>query len=230
MVVYGYLRVSTKKQDINNNKAEILIFANEKKLGEVFFIQETISGRKDWRNRVLGEEFKKMKSGDVIIMSEYSRIGRDFLQSMEFLAECRRKNILVYSTLGDIPIHDDATSNLLLAMKAWKSQIERDDLAYRTKLGIAAAKEKGSVLGRKRQMILEKEPQNINKIKEMIEKDCKIKQRAKEMDCTTMTLRKFIKKHNLKEVKPKNKKERQPINVNEKNPEKNNKHIDIVNG
>jgi len=201
MVCYGYLRVSTKKQDIDNNKAEILLFANQKDLGKVIWIQETVSGRKDWRKRVLGKELDKMNSGDVIVMSEYSRIGRDFLQSMEFLAECRRRNIIIHSTLGDIPIKDDATSNLLLALKAWKSQVEREDLSYRTKLGIQAHKEKGSILGRKPEMILDKDPNNIDKIKEMIEKDMKLKVIAKEFNTTTATLSKFIKKHNLKPKK-----------------------------
>ena len=53
--VYGYLRVSTDKQDINNNKADILLKANELKLGNVEWIEETISGTKDWKNRELGK-------------------------------------------------------------------------------------------------------------------------------------------------------------------------------
>ena len=95
MTVYGYLRVSTEKQSISNYKSEILLLANDKKLGNVIWIEETVSGRKDWRKRVLGKEFEKMVEGDIIIMSEYSRIGRDFLQSLEFLAECKRKKVNV---------------------------------------------------------------------------------------------------------------------------------------
>lgn len=204
MVCFGYLRVSTKKQDIDNNKSEILLLANQKEInGPIKWIQETVSGRKDWRKRVLGKEFDKMKEGDIIIMSEYSRIGRDFLQSMEFLAECRRKKIEIYSTLGDIPLDNSASSNLLLAITAWKSQVEREHLSYRTKVGIKAHKEAGSILGRKKGMLLDKDPENINKIKEMIDKDMKIKAIAKELGVSIQTLRKFIKKHNLKP--PKNK-------------------------
>lgn len=198
MVCYGYLRVSTKKQDINNNKSEILLLANSKGINSnVIWIQETISGRKDWRKRVLGKEFEKMKEGDILIMSEYSRIGRDFLQSMEFLAECKRKKIDVYSTLGDIPVGNDATSNLLLAVTAWKAQVERDTLSYRTRVGIQAHKEAGSVLGRHKCMVLDKDENNKQKVKEMIDSDMKMKTIAKELGTTTITLRKYIKKHNL---------------------------------
>lgn len=201
MTVYGYLRISTKQQSINNNKAEILLLANNKNLGNVIWIQETISGRKDWRKRVLGREFDKMKEGDVIIMSEYSRIGRDFLQSLEFLAECKRKKVDIYSTLGDINMNNTPDANLLLAINAWKAQVERDNLAYRTKVGIQAHKEMGSVLGRKKRMVLEK-PEDLegNKVavKEMIDKDVKLKAIAKEFNTTPATLRKFINKYNLK--------------------------------
>lgn len=201
MTIWGYLRVSTKKQEEENNKDEIKKLAYEKQLGFIKdenWIQETVSGKRDWRKRKLGESFEKMQSGDILIMSEYSRIGRDFLQSMEFMAECRRKNITVYSTMGDIPLKDDAQSNLLLALKAWKSQVEREDLIYRTKLGIKAHKEAGSQFGRKKRMVLEMDEGNIKKVQEMLDKNIKLYSIAEAMKCTTVTLRKFIKKHNLK--------------------------------
>jgi DNA invertase Pin-like site-specific DNA recombinase len=205
MTVWGYLRVSTKKQEIENNRNEIKNLAYEKQLGLIKddnWIQEKISGRKDWRKRELGKAFEKMDKNDILIMSEYSRIGRDFLQSMEFIAECRRKNVIVYSTLGDIPIKDDATSNLLLALKAWKSQVELEDLKYRTKIGIKAHQDTGSIFGRKKDsMILDKDLSNIDKIKGMINNDVKYKKIAETFKCTTVTLRKYIKKHNLKPIK-----------------------------
>ena len=198
MVCYGYLRVSTGKQMIDNMKAEILLLANSKQLGNVLFIQETVSGRVDWKKRVLGKEFEKMKDGDVLLMSEYSRIGRSFLQSLEFLSECKRKGVKVYSTIGDIPLNDDANANLMLAVTAWKAQVERETLAYRTKIGIQEAKNRGSVLGRKKMMILDKDPNSVNRIQGMLNKDMRLRTIAKENKCTYPTLKKFIKKHNLK--------------------------------
>lgn len=197
MTVFGYLRVSTEKQEENNYRAAILELANEKKLGPVVWIAETVSGRKDWRHRLLGQEFLKMKAGDVIIMGEFSRIGRDFLTSLEFLAECRRHKITVYSTLGDIPMNDDAASNLLLAMTAWKAQLERENLSYRTKIGMAARKASGVTMGRKKEMILDKDINNIRKIKEEIDRGVKLKMICVHFHVTMPTLRKFIKKHNL---------------------------------
>jgi len=199
MVCYGYLRVSTDKQIEANFKASILELANARDLGKVFWISETVSGKKDWRNRLLGQKFKEMKEGDTIVMAEFSRISRNFLEGMEFLSECKRNKIKVFSCSGDIPETDDSTSNLLLSMTAWKAQIERENIAYRTKIGLAAAKARGSVLGRKRRMILDFDVNNELKIKEALNKGVKLKCIAIEFKCTTKTLSTFIKKHNLKE-------------------------------
>lgn len=198
MVCYGYLRVSTVKQEEANFKSAILNLANEKELGKVIWISETVSGRKDWRKRELGKYFEKMVSGDTIVMGEFSRIGRDFMQSMMFIDGCRKKNIKVYSTIGDIPMNNDATSNLLLAMSAWKAQVERENIAYRTKIGIAAAKERGSILGRKREMVLDKDPNNVEKIKELVNKGIKLSRIAKDLNIARSTLYKFIKTHSIK--------------------------------
>jgi DNA invertase Pin-like site-specific DNA recombinase len=200
MVCFGYLRVSTEKQDVDNNKVEITKLAKSKGYDNVIWISETVSGRKDWNKRKLGEEFRKMKSGDVILMAEYSRIGRDFLNSMSFINECRNKKIEVYSTVGDIPINNDANSNLLMAVTAWKAQTERELIAYRTKIGLACAKARGSVLGRKKEMILDKDPANTERVKEDIKKGIMLKNIASTYNCSTVTLRKFIKKHNLKQI------------------------------
>lgn len=199
MVCFGYLRVSTEKQEVENNKVEIEKLAKSKGYNNVIWISETVSGKKDWNKRKLGEEFQKMKSGDLIIMAEYSRIGRDFLNSMSFINECRKKKIQVLSTVGDIPVNNDANSNLMMAVTAWKAQSERELIAYRTKIGIAAAKARGSILGRKKEMILDKDPTNIERVREDINKGIKFINLAKNYNCTTVTLRKFVKKHKLNE-------------------------------
>ncbi|WP_457681264.1 recombinase family protein [Thermovibrio sp.] len=50
MTVFAYIRVSTGKQETENQRFEILKYANEKKLGKVEFIEETVSGRKSWKD------------------------------------------------------------------------------------------------------------------------------------------------------------------------------------
>lgn len=196
--VYGYLRVSTEKQEISTNKATILNFSNDRNLGKVIWIEETVSGRVDWRKRKLGQLFLTMVKDDIIIMSEFSRIGRNFLQSLEFISECKRKGVIVLSTACDIPIDDTATSNLFLALKGWEAQTERENISRRTKIALAKRKADGVQLGRHPGMILEKNlEENKAKIKKMMGDGYKYQAIAKRLDCNTTTLRKFIKKYNL---------------------------------
>lgn len=207
MTIYGYLRVSTGKQDTSNNINEILRYANERGLinSNIIWIEEIVTGRKDWRKRKLGEYFEKMVQDDILIMSEYSRIGRNMYQSVEFIAECRRKKIKVYSTIGDIPETDNATDCLLLSIKAYMSQIERDNISYRTKIKLQSLKDQGIELGRARRMILDgpknsETDKNCAEISLLIEQGVKLKMIAKKYNTSTITLRKFIKKYNLKKT------------------------------
>lgn len=198
MVVYGYLRVSTEKQHIENYKSSILNYCNDHKLGNVVWIQETISGRKQWQKRLLGKEFLKMVSGDIIVTAEFSRIGRDLLNSMSFIAEAKERGIKVYSINGDIPEDTSANSTLILAMAGWKNQTERELIAQRTRVGLKAAKERGVKLGRKvGSSKLDKDLNNIRNIEADLKMGMKKKAICAKYRCTIPTLRKFIKTHNL---------------------------------
>lgn len=73
-MTYGYIRVSTEKQDFDNQKHGILHFANEKKLGNVDFVEETISSRKKLEERQIWELINTMEEGDTLIVSELSRL------------------------------------------------------------------------------------------------------------------------------------------------------------
>ena len=75
----GYLRVSTGKQENEKNKAAILQFANERRLGHVTFVEETVTGTTDWRERELGRLLAELGEGDSLVVSELSRLGRSIL-------------------------------------------------------------------------------------------------------------------------------------------------------
>lgn len=54
MVIYAYLRVSTNQQDVENQRHGILEYANQKSLGHLEFVSDSVSGQKRWRERELG--------------------------------------------------------------------------------------------------------------------------------------------------------------------------------
>jgi DNA invertase Pin-like site-specific DNA recombinase len=208
--VYGYLRISTEKQELLANKSSILMLADERGLKNLEWISETKTGKIDWRKRELGKAFELMMEGDTLIMSELSRCSRTFLQQLEFVACCRRKGINLISVCGDIPEVDNENSNIILALQAWKSDVEVKHIARRTKIGLQHAKERGVILGRKPgSMVLDKcLEQNKALVKQWIIEDVKRKEIAKRLEISEVTLRKFIKLHQLCPPKVTGKKEK----------------------
>lgn len=146
--VIGYLRVSTADQDVEKNKADILNLNNEKKLGHVEWIEEKVSGTKDWKKRELGRVFFELKKGDAIVVSELSRLGRSTLQILEIMKEAKEKGISVHAVKNSWTLNGSMESKIVLTMLAMFAEIERDLISERTKEGLRARKAAGVVLGR----------------------------------------------------------------------------------
>lgn len=144
----GYLRVSTADQDLEKNKADILKLANEKKLGHVEWIEEKVSGTKDWKKREFGTAFDTLQKGDTIIVSELSRLGRSTLQILEIMQQAKERGIAVHAVKGGWSLNGTMESKIVLTMLAMIAEIERDLISERTKEGLRARKEAGVKLGR----------------------------------------------------------------------------------
>jgi len=144
----AYLRVSTQEQDCEKNKADILKFVNDRKLGHVEFIEEKISGTTSWKNRKIKEIIDELEAGDRLILPEISRMGRSMLEIMEMLSIAKQKEIVVYDIKNDFEINGRFQGELMAMIFSMAAQIERDLIASRTKEGIAAARASGKRLGR----------------------------------------------------------------------------------
>jgi len=62
----------------------------------VDFIEDTVSGKKKWRDRKLGELINNLCADDTIIFAEVSRMARSTLQVLEILELCMKKDVHVY--------------------------------------------------------------------------------------------------------------------------------------
>ena len=144
----GYLRVSTIDQDLDKNKADILLLANEKKLGQVSFVEETASGRISWKKRLLAQVMDKLQKGDSLLVSELSRLGRSMLECMEILSIAMDKGINVYSVKGNWQLDQSIQSKIVAMAFSMASEIERDLISQRTKEALRAKKAQGFKLGR----------------------------------------------------------------------------------
>ena len=84
-MIYGYIRVSTDKQTAENQRFEILKYADEKKLHIDRWIEETVSATKRLSHRKLGNLLNHLQEGDILVVTELSRLGRSLMEVMSIL-------------------------------------------------------------------------------------------------------------------------------------------------
>ena len=148
VMIYGYIRVSSDKQTVENQRFEINNFCKKEKLIINGWIEETISGTKSYNKRELGKLLKSVKNGDLIICAELSRLGRNLFMIMEILNICMTKECRVWTIKDNYRLGDDIQSKVLAFAFGLSAEIERNLISQRTKEALARKKAEGIVLGR----------------------------------------------------------------------------------
>ena len=197
----AYLRVSTLDQDIGKNKADILHFANHRDLGKVHFVEEIVSGRKPWRERKIAQMLEELQSGDTLIVSELSRLGRSMLECMEILALATRNGIHVYSVKGSWQLDHSIQSKIIALAFSMAAEIERDLISQRTKEALRFKKEQGIQLGRPKGPGKSKLDSFRPEIESLLANGATQKFIAHRYHTTEANLHNWIKKHGLKTAK-----------------------------
>jgi DNA invertase Pin-like site-specific DNA recombinase len=147
-MIYGYIRVSTDRQTVENQRFEINGFCERNVIVIDKWIEETISGTKEVEKRALGKLLKKMRKGDTLICSELSRLGRNLLMIMSILNECMNRDIQVWTIKDNYRLGSDINSKVLAFAFGLSAEIERNLISQRTKEALARKKAEGVVLGR----------------------------------------------------------------------------------
>lgn len=145
---YGYIRVSTDKQTVENQRFTINRFCDEQNIHIDCWIEETISGTKTYDKRALGDLLKNIKKGDLVICAELSRLGRNLFMIMEILNICMRKECKVWTIKDNFRLGDDIQSKVLAFAFGLSAEIERNLISQRTKEALAKKRSEGIVLGR----------------------------------------------------------------------------------
>lgn len=147
-MVYGYVRVSSDKQTVENQKFEINNFVKQNNIQIDKWVEETISGAKDIDKRVIGELLENIQKDDIIICSEISRLGRSVFIVMEILNICMEKECQVWTIKDNYKLGDNVQSKVLAFAFGLAAEIERQLLVSRTIEGLARRKAAGQKLGR----------------------------------------------------------------------------------
>lgn len=147
-MVYGYIRVSSDKQTVENQRFEIKNFCDREQLSIDGWIEETISGTKSYSKRQLGVLLKRIQKDDLIICAELSRLGRNLFMIMEILNICMTKECKVWTIKDNYRLGEDIQSKVLAFAFGLSAEIERNLISQRTKEALARKKSEGVVLGR----------------------------------------------------------------------------------
>ncbi|WP_373701431.1 master DNA invertase Mpi family serine-type recombinase [Porphyromonas loveana] len=147
-MTYGYIRVSSDKQTVENQRFEIEQFCQREHLVIDGWIEETISGTKAYNKRALGKLLRRVEKGDLIICSELSRLGRNLFMIMEILNLCMTKECRVWTIKDNYRLGEDIQSKVLAFAFGLSAEIERNLISQRTKEALARKKAEGVRLGR----------------------------------------------------------------------------------
>jgi DNA invertase Pin-like site-specific DNA recombinase len=147
-MIYGYVRVSTDKQTVDNQRFEIERFCSKNNLKIEQWIEETISGTKLPEKRLLGTLLAEVKKDDLIISSELSRLGRSLFMIMSILNHLMLIGVRVWTIKDNYRLGDNIQSKVLAFAFGLSAEIERNLISQRTKEALARKRLEGVILGR----------------------------------------------------------------------------------
>lgn len=148
-MIYGYIRVSTEEQNLLNQK---------KAIGEKYdvdeWVEEKISGTVDFTKRSLGQLINRMESGDTLIITELSRLGRSIFMIFDIISILKKHNIRCVAIKNNFDMNPDNSNDIITSVIIFafglSAQIERQLISERTKQGLAVAKANGKRIGRQK--------------------------------------------------------------------------------
>ena len=149
-MVTAYLRVSTNKQYLENQRSEIIRYTSQKDIKIDRWVTEVISGKTTQNHRKLGKLIKSLKTGDTLIVTEISRLSRTLHEVMAIMGFCLNKKITIYSTKDGYAFDDSINSKVLSFAFGLVAEIERNLISQRTKEALAVRRAQGVILGRKK--------------------------------------------------------------------------------
>lgn len=142
-ITFGYARVSTAEQ-----RLDLQLDAFEKAtIHPDYIYQEHISGVKAKRPQ-LTECLRTMRKGDTLVVWKLDRLGRSVKELIEILEQLRERGI-EFQSLNDHIDTSSAVGKMVFHILAAFAQFERDLNSERTIAGLAVARKRGRMGGRK---------------------------------------------------------------------------------
>lgn len=201
-MIYGYIRVSSDHQTVENQRYEINRFCEGNGLAIDGWIEETISGTTTYRKRALGHLLQRVGRDDLIICAELSRLGRSLFMIMEILNLCLSRECRVWTIKDNYRLGDDIQSKVLAFAFGLSAEIERNLISQRTKEALARKRAEGIVLGRPKGRRTAPEKHKLHrqeaKIRQLLAEGVSQREIARRVKVDRGTVGRFIRDRGLK--------------------------------
>jgi DNA invertase Pin-like site-specific DNA recombinase len=197
-MIYAYYRVSTDEQDYENQKSGVVKYCEYKGFEiDKEVIEEGVSGKIEYKKRKLGKLIKELKSGDLLVVSELSRLSRSMTDTFDMVKVLKDKGVNVYCVKENMEINDSALGLMIMSVFAFSAQIERERISQRTKEALAKKKAEGKHIGRPKGAMnkLKKLDKDNYLIGAMVIQGASVAEIARKTGCTWGTVKRYIRGH-----------------------------------
>lgn len=146
--ILAYARVSTIEQSVDPQIVEIEQAGFE--IAKHRIISEKVSGSTEAARR---SEFRKLleklEPGDTLVVTKLDRLGRNMIDVTSTIQQLKERQIKLHCLALSGTDLTSPSGTMMVSVIAAAAQFERDLLIERTQAGLANAKAKGKVLGRR---------------------------------------------------------------------------------
>jgi DNA invertase Pin-like site-specific DNA recombinase len=201
----AYIRASTNKQEVNNQKLEILEYARQHDLKVDDFIEVTVSSKRTTKQRRIDEMMDQLKDSGTLIATELSRLGRSTAEVISLINQLldQKVRVILIKQKLDITANEngqDMASKIIITLFSLFAELERDLISMRTREALAAKKAQGIQLGKPKGTIQKSMyDKDIDKIKEWLQLGLSGRKISKNLGYGTyISLNTFLKKRNIR--------------------------------
>ncbi len=199
MTIWAYYRVSSDEQTCESQKVGVVDYA--KKHGITInkeVVDDGISGTILAKYRNLNIILKKAQKGDLLIVSELSRLGRSTSDVLNTCQTFIKKGVNVYFVKQNMSLDNSPMGKMMIAILAAFAEMERDLISQRTIEGQIRARNSGIHIGRPKGVASRKLKASIEYIKQCIDAGLNKTQIAKRCNCHWNTLHRFMRENHLR--------------------------------
>lgn len=147
-MIYGYCRVSTTHQNEENQRFALEQFVKNNNMSIDVWVEEKVSSSKKLKDRKLGALLNKLDTGDILITTEISRLGRSLLEVMGILQTCLERDCQIWTLKENFRLGTDIQSKVLAFAFGLSAELSKSLLQERVRESLARLKANGKKLGR----------------------------------------------------------------------------------